>query len=214
MLHIYLSFRFTKPEDIDKCNSSCNNNNSNVSSVPYQSTCFCSQCHLYADCCRNMAHIKQQQASFECNIKTSDNEMTFSLTRCPSWWSLELSDSNKLIQRFCERPSSGNSADNFSKVLTRIPVFNQRTDITYKNLFCARCNLNESDLNEIKFFNLRWSIKNMLKYGANITKEIAEEILLDDDEQHIFKPPSSVISLRQCFQAIDYCPTEGISTPL
>jgi len=85
MLHIYLSFRFIKSEDIDQCNSSCNNNNSNVS----QSTCSCSQCHLYADCCRDMAHIKQQQASFECNIKTSVNQMTFSLTRCPSWWSLE-----------------------------------------------------------------------------------------------------------------------------
>jgi hypothetical protein len=210
MLHIYLSFRFIKSEDIDQCNSSCNNNNSNVS----QSTCSCSQCHLYADCCRDMAHIKQQQASFECNIKTSVNQMTFSLTRCPSWWSLEPSGSNKLIQQFCERPSSDNSADNFSKVLTRIPVFSQTTDITYKNLFCARCNLNESDLNEIKFYNLRWSIKNMLKYGANITKEMAEEILLDDEEQHIFQPHSSVISLRQCFQAIDYCPADGISTLL
>jgi len=156
-----------------------------------------------------MQNKNQNTIDYNCNIKISENEMIYSISRCPIWWSQQPIHLNIKIQQLCENHNADYISDNSSKILIQVPVFNQVKNITFKNLFCARCNLDKFQVNDIEFFKLKLSVKNLIKYGSEITKEMAEEILLEYDENRVFKPPESVPSIRKCFPVIQDCPEKS-----
>lgn len=196
LIILHNCYMLTASESIDECNSSCNDS---------ASTCFCSHCDLYSDCCEKIITKTEEFAKFECNIKTSDTSFTYSLKKCPNKWNSR-SSKNKQLQEYCETPD-GISDDIKINLLKRIPVFSHSINISYQNIFCAKCNGKDFEEDDLEFFKLKPDIEDLIKYRGNITQDAAADILTNNSKK-IFKLSTNV-HLRECFRSVDYCPDNG-----
>ena len=161
-------------------------------------TCFCTDCDLYNDCCStNQSDWNKQMTSsnFECNIKTSDFEYTYSVVSCRNGWSGSGHKESSSIQNNCENPKN-------SRLINHVPVFSRETNLTYRNVYCAKCNIPDLSMETIDFYKYRPRPEEITS-NSNFT-----EIILKN-KNPIFKLDNGLPTrLRKCIPAINTCPED------
>lgn len=176
-----------------ECNDSCNGNNTDR-------TCFCSECDFYKDCCNDNedSSRKQDLSTYyaNCNLRISNYEYTHSIATCLTGWMKSGSKNSKSIRNNCEYPAESKGEQ---KVISHIPVFSRETNLTYRNIYCAKCNIPALNMETIAFFKYQPSLGDITD-NPNFTRIILE------NQEPIFKLDSDLdISLRKCIPAVDTC---------
>jgi hypothetical protein len=127
------------------CNNLCSNNTKTFYN------CFCTDCSIYNDCCEN--YQKQIDNSnlkrHECNIHVSENSYIYSTVKCASWYA-----TNDLTKERCEKKPKNNFNSKNELILSLLPVYSSKTNSTFKNIYCAKCNIPDINLKELKYFDL------------------------------------------------------------
>ena len=174
-----------------------------------EKSCFCTECDYFDDCCVN----KQKKPTnltfsnyFECNVPIAGKEFfTYSISRCP-----KDSNLNNMFSLKCE--STGvDSPENtiYDNILKYFPVFSTTTNLTYRNIFCAKCHL--QDLKKMLFFDFV-PINNQSKNIEDIIN-----LFIKERQQFSYDIKSSLrfkinnTNLRECVSMIRTCPKD---TPL
>ena len=119
---------------IESHESTCNDLCSDTSDFK-QKTCECDKCEIFDDCCQDMQKPILEKM-YECKIRVGNNQWVYSISKCP----INFSDLN--IRYNCEK-------DEEVKILNLLPVYSEKTNLTYKNIYCANCNI------ENRYYRLR-----------------------------------------------------------
>lgn len=189
----FIKTNLAQERSSNECNDSCNGNNTDRA-------CFCSECDLYKDCCHDIENFgrKQDLSTYyaHCNLRISHFDYTHSIATCLTGWMKSGSKSSKLIRNNCEYPADSNGDQ---KVINHIPVFSRETNLTYRNIYCAKCNIPALSMETIEFFEYQPRLGDITD-NPDFTKIILE------NKDPIFKLDSELdINLRKCIPAVDTC---------
>ena len=205
------SISLTRQSLISNGNNTCNDTCLIESNGTYsRSNCFCDDCHLFDDCCsNNQKEIFEK--NFECNLKlNNNNEYTYSISKCDNSWS------NLHIRNKCE------SEVDEEDVFKYLPVYSKQTNRTYKNMYCANCNIKQLNVSLIKFFKLvpkmpKHMLSNLNNQSDNEALNVVEQAIknfiqnkrIDDENAELefeFKEPEKTLVKRRCLKAVNRCP--------
>ena len=180
---------------IDLFRSSCIDLCSNQNDYRPRS-CKCDRCDIFDDCCQDMQ--KQiLEKMYECEIKVGYNQWIYSISKCPK----NYSDVN--IRYNCE-------SNEKVKILNLLPVYSEKTDLTYKNLYCAHCNIENIKYNEILPFEidmskLYWLLENSTELELLKDETRLENLITNYQDNIKFDLMGKV--LRYCEKnLIENCP--------
>ncbi|CAH1788456.1 unnamed protein product [Owenia fusiformis] len=150
---------------------------------------FNAQCTQNSSSLNDETQLKGQRSRYTC-VKISNTNMVYTSSNCrPEYASTVLESMCKYGKKF----------------LDTVPVTDQETNRTYKNIHCARCN-------NVKAFT-NWEIK--LLCNAYVMDEndflnpgttTLLKLLTSRFCEHHYVPPVSTDSLRSCLPTLDTCP--------
>ena len=166
--------------------------------------CFCDQCDIFDDCCANIPKVFETLKNYECNIQVNDNQFIYSISKCPVKYS------DHVIKGKCEKDNKRASFLNF------LPVFSNQTSLTYRNIYCARCNIKKFELNETipfyidinKLFKEKIRYKSLRLVNLNLSQinNLISFLTLENFDLMRFKL-NGTKSLRPCLKnLISKCP--------
>ena len=191
-----------------ECNDSCHEN----SALNKESNCFCNGCDVFNDCCAS-EKVSQPDVKpkFECNIRTSHLDYTYSVVTCADWW-LQRKNDDKTRAK-CESPTK-DIAKLHKNIFNLVPVYDPLTGTSYRNIFCAKCNVKHLQVQDIKFYKLQPNMGDELFYELWNTKNKSQtaELLVRylqlkqaKSSEFIFSLNSTKVSLRKCYKPIRTC---------
>ncbi|RNA42634.1 putative G- coupled receptor Mth-like 3, partial [Brachionus plicatilis] len=156
------------------CNDKCFNKSSEL-----KPCCFCTDCDKFSDCCQDTTDKNTpnyyQPGEYEC-IFMNKFIGTYLMAKCNN--SVQSS-----IKSSCEQDQSD---------LWHItPVYSKQTNYFYKNIFCALCNIENLETNEMVFFKVFPD-----SFSSNISSKSSFLII----------PPDILPGPRSCFKPIETCP--------
>ena len=198
---IFLNFTIIYSFASSKCKDYCDDSTT-ISDPKQPINCFCSHCNEYDNCCEDKYSNQTKPsnpAHSECNIRINKLVYAYSIGKCGEWWS-----GSQELKNGCEKTDS--------KLFNNIPVYSNQTDLTYKNVYCARCNIKNFDAKRIIFFEVQTSTNELLE-----EEQLTELALLDlvsnqksneySERTWIeFENPKENLNLRYCIKSIDSCP--------
>lgn len=161
--------------------------------------CQCdSNCHLYGDCCPGVKIINRTEdkdfPNISCEYRKdidSDN-FIYIVNTCPE-------GGDTFLKSKCE---NANGTDVFGK----IPASGLISGLLYRNMYCARCNLDNYIL---------WNPGIQCKWKLSVPNNLSVSALLNDTGcEMTFSPPETNLTQRTCFPAISVtkCPNETLMT--
>lgn len=156
------------------CNDRCFNQSSFLNP-----SCFCTDCDKFSDCCSDASNNKTinlyNSNLFEC-IYFNKYIGTYLVSKCKNYINLN-------IKSDCEQTKAD--------LWHSIPLFSKQTSLSYKNIYCALCNIENFEASEIVFFEV---------FPFDITNN---EYL---NRSYSVKVPMGIPKPRSCFKPIDTCP--------
>lgn len=196
--HAYIDGRLHN--GVLNCHDTCLNRTTKLHAV----SCFCTECDLYEDCCKDVQQQVLNERTHECNIRLAQYEHVYSVSKCPFWYSAD-----RVTKKNCENDSN-------KSLLNRLPVFSVQTKNAYRNVYCAMCNIENIDLNLIQTFQPIVGHEFFLEHGfyqesdLNQTKhfesKIIDEFLNGSSRVYLTLRNNSFFnSLRRCVKSIDTC---------
>ena len=161
-------------------------------------SCECDhKCHIFGDCCQDIQKNLPVK-NYECEIKLSAYRHVYSISKCPQ----SFTDEN--IKKQCE-------INELNGVLSILPVYSKLMNLTYKNVFCAYCNIENISYNELVTLEMDLSgLYSVLKdeIGFENLKENSSHldyIIANYRKVIIFK--DRLTNQRNCLKdVIDFCP--------
>lgn len=176
-------FSFTKPE----CNDFCAINHKN-----YPKNCFCTDCDSFADCCQDQAQPLNQTLAdkYSCNVK-SDEFYIYTIGQCNKHFNDQETISS------CEAPNSG--------LIYQVPVYTNKK--FYKNIYCAKCNLNQLNTSDLTMFDVIYNLtmpENMIDEA--LLKSILSFSISKENLSYNIIAPKHIPSPRKCMPTIQTCP--------
>ncbi|RNA19036.1 G- coupled receptor Mth2 [Brachionus plicatilis] len=175
-------FSFTRPE----CNDLCSDK-----AQYYPRNCFCTQCSTFSDCCRDQQKPITEKIStkYSCNARTGDFYI-YTIGQCQQTFTDEQTIKN------CEMPDSD--------FIYQVPVYTNKN--VYKNIYCAKCNLDSIDTNDLTMFEVTY---NLTKFPFEVDEALLKKIL-SGQEKHVnlnIKAPDHIPSPRNCLPTVHTCPS-------
>jgi hypothetical protein len=190
----------------------CQNDFCNITSSSFYSpskNCFCSHCDQYEDCCEDMIYPDLPRLASltvsECNIKLNQSLYAYSLSKCDR---LMIKDVDEPHVALCENV-------NQTDVISYIPVYSIQTNLTYRNIYCARCNMKQINFHDLRFFSIKTLPNNidMNEDEKELTQNILEKYFksegLSNNKQNFeieFENPIENKNIRYCVKSIETCP--------
>ena len=160
-------------------------------------------CDKYDDCCEDVTPMHQLETNYECNIKMNDSFYAYSISKC---------DKKLASQAEIDLCEDLNAQGN---VFNAVPVYSSQTKFVYKNIYCAKCNIKEINLENLTFFPMKaLSSLDILENKVELTQMALEEYfksqnLKENNElsgfRIEFENPAENAQIRQCIQRIDFC---------
>lgn len=200
-----------------ECNDLCFNR-----TTAYESCSCADDCHIYNDCCSDRLQnstlsTNHSSSTFACNIKTADFHI-YSVATCNPNPNLTRGTS---LKEKCENYDSLTNNSNTSMdddfLIHLVPVFSRQTNLIYKNIYCAVCNIERIDLDRVLFLEIDY---NFLNETANDNEtESASKIIRNQqtlfdtirksqNTELIYNLPldgNESLPFRICKKAIDTC---------
>lgn len=176
---------FIKPE----CNDFCAKN-----ATTYPKNCFCTDCDTFADCCQD----KQQPIShsladkYSCNVK-SDTFYIYTIGHCN--------------QHFTDQETIGNCEAPNSDLIYQVPVYTNKK--FYKNIYCAKCNLNLLNTSDLTMFEVIYNLtipENMIDKA--LLKKILTFSIPKENLSYNIIAPAHIPAPRKCMPTIQTCPSD------
>jgi hypothetical protein len=96
-------------------------------------------------------------------------------------------------------------------------VYSNQTDLTYKNVYCARCNIKKFDAKRITFFEIQTSTSELLEEEQLTELALVDLISNQKSNEYSertwieFENPKENLNLRYCIKSVDSCPVDSSS---
>ena len=190
------------------CNDHCGNR-TRVNSYFYSANCFCDECDAHNDCCADALQQPvdvNRDSRTECNIRVSEYEYVYSIVKCDDWW-----NKNDIIRYKCEQQSFRNLNEKKNLILNNLPVYSEQTNLTYKNIYCARCNIKEIEFKKLSHFQLKPTYEFLSTHEREsdsplFLNKILDEFVVNETRNSLyFALNVTQTNLRKCINSIDKC---------
>ena len=203
ILLLCLTFKFfglVANTNLDKCDDHlCKNQTASKS-------CFCTECDAYSDCCVDKQISTPKSNNFECNVRIKANEYIYSISKCANH-DMIVSDE---LKSSCENLNENGNIN--TNILSLVPVYVNRTGFVYRNVYCARCNVDDLIKDEVEFFKMVPNYRDafFIKYRTGQISSIEfRNGLIDNPNQVFILDRKKPIDFRHCLKTINTCPEKS-----
>lgn len=188
------------------CSDQCGNK-TRINSY-FSPNCFCDECDIYNDCCTDVQQkpVDLDFSKAACNIRISEYEYVYSIVKCDNWWK-----KNDIIRYKCEKQTFRNLNEKKKLILNYLPVYSEQTNLTYKNKYCAKCNIKEIEKKKLIHFQLKPTPEFLSDHEREIDspfflKKILQEFIVNDTNTGLYFALDGIQkNLRKCIISIDKC---------
>ncbi|CAF0900558.1 unnamed protein product [Brachionus calyciflorus] len=188
------NFKIVGTASINSWSKICNDFCNHFTYPNYPMNCFCTECQTFDDCCQNYGTKQAKNpTNYKCNSRIDNSNYIYTIGECPKNY-----DKIK-IKKKCE-----NINDTFLPYL--IPVFSPETNLFFKNIYCAQCNV--KDLKNITLFSIE--SKNDLDEKSITFNQLNNFIngdYMNSSYFDIFFIPPKNSNPRYCQMPVKTCPT-------